>query len=111
MPFFRSEGAAVIHAHPFREADYIEEIRLYPELVDAVEAYNFTNQHEWNAKAIAYAKGYNLPMTAGSDCHHIDGMGAGIILDETPDSIDDLVRIIKSGKGWKIYTKYEDLGL
>lgn len=111
LPFMRSEGAAIIHAHPYREADYIEEFRLYPDLVDAVEVYNFTNKDPWNDKAIAYAMEHNLPMTAGSDCHHIDAMGAGIVLDENPETIDDLVRIIKSGKGWKIYTKYKELNL
>ena len=31
-------GGIVSHAHPFREEDYIPEIRLFPDCVDAVEA-------------------------------------------------------------------------
>lgn len=35
------EGGGIIsHAHPFREEDYIPEIRLFPEYVDAVEGVN-----------------------------------------------------------------------
>lgn len=33
----------VIHAHPYREAPYIPEIRLYPDYVDGVEVYNVSN--------------------------------------------------------------------
>ena len=109
LQLFRQEGAAVIHAHPFRQAHYITETRLYPELVDAIEVYNYSNMDEWNTQAIAHALSNKKPMTAGSDCHHLDKMGAGIILDETPSTEDDLIRIIKSGKGWSLYTPYKEL--
>ena len=33
-------GGIVVHAHPFREASYISEIRLFPEYVDGVEGVN-----------------------------------------------------------------------
>ncbi len=60
----------VIHAHPFREASYIRETRLFPELTDAVEVINGslvgTN---FNDKAKTYSEKYNLPQTAGSDSH------------------------------------------
>ena len=100
LPIFREAGAAVIHAHPYREAPYIHETRLYPNLVDAVEGFNLQNAPEWNNKAFEYAQVNNLPITAGSDCHHIGNYGAGIELVEEPRDINDLVRIIKSGKGW-----------
>ena len=34
------EGGLVIHAHPYREASYIPEIRLFPEAIDGVEVFN-----------------------------------------------------------------------
>lgn len=109
LKLFREEGAAVIHAHPYREATYIHETRLYPEYVDAIEVYNYTNMDEWNNKAIAHALANNKPMTAGSDCHKESGYGAGILLDKAPSSEADLIRIIKSGKGWSLYTPYKEL--
>lgn len=102
LPLFREEGAAVIHAHPFREAPYILEYRLYPDLVDAVEGFNLQNQPEWNKKAMDYAEKYCLPVTSGSDCHRLMEFGAGIDLEQPVSSIQELVRVIKSGQGWSI---------
>ena len=42
----RAEGALLIHAHPFREADYLREIKLLPKWVDGVEVYNSGNSKE-----------------------------------------------------------------
>ena len=36
-------GGMVIHAHPYREEDYIPEVRLFPEWVDGVEGINATH--------------------------------------------------------------------
>ena len=38
-------GGFVVHAHPFRIRPYIKEIRLFPDLVDAVEIYNVGNRN------------------------------------------------------------------
>ena len=63
----------VVHAHPFREAPYISEIRLFPELVDAVEVINGSHAGtDFDEKAKAYAEKYNLPQTAGSDAHNVN---------------------------------------
>lgn len=101
LPVFRAVGAAVIHAHPYREASYISEVRLFPELVDAVEGYNLHNLPEWNEKAMLYAAENSLPVTSGSDCHDYGTLGAGIRLDREPDDAIDLAEIIKSGRGWE----------
>ena len=42
LKFFMENGALVIHAHPFREAGYIDHIRLYPKCVHGVEIVNAT---------------------------------------------------------------------
>ena len=83
-------GGIVSHAHPFREEDYIPEIRLFPDCVDAVEGINATHEspastsHKnilYNEKAIAYAKEHGLPITAGSDQHTTRMIGGGMLFD------------------------------
>ncbi len=66
----RKEGGFIVHAHPFREADYIPYFRLMPRQVDAVETINASRKDFENDRAIEYAKAYELPGTAGSDDHH-----------------------------------------
>lgn len=71
LPLLMENGALVIQAHPFREADYIDHIRLFPRHVHGVEVYN-GGQHEQgfrNAMAEHYAKQYGLIPFAGSDNH------------------------------------------
>ncbi len=40
LPFLIENGAFVVHAHPFREAAYIDHIRLFPKCVQGVEVDN-----------------------------------------------------------------------
>lgn len=77
----RADGGFVVQAHPFRERDYIDFIKLYPRDVDAIEIVNGSQIGEgiMNEMAEIYAKMYNLPMTAGSDTHSVDNMyGSGV---------------------------------
>ncbi|MBO5213340.1 MAG: PHP domain-containing protein [Clostridia bacterium] len=67
--FARAEGGFVVHAHPFREAGYIDLIRLLPRSVDAVEILNANRSDFQNDRAEEYARNYELPVTAGSDLH------------------------------------------
>ncbi|MCQ2531914.1 MAG: histidinol-phosphatase [Saccharofermentans sp.] len=103
LKVFRDAGAAVIQAHPYREASYIKEIRLFPDLVDAVEVFNYHNDILWNNRAKAYAYEHNLPMTAGSDCHDLNEYSSGIACDKEINTLDELVALIKSGKGWNYF--------
>lgn len=91
-------GGLVVHAHPFREEPYIPEIRLYPELVNAVEGINAThschlsqghNDPVYDARAIAYANQHDLPMTAGSDIHSTLLFGGGIAFQRRMESAQD----------------------
>lgn len=65
-------GGFVVQAHPFREAYYLKEIQLYPTCAHAAEVCNIANEPQWNGRAVAYAKHWNLPGTCGSDRHWID---------------------------------------
>lgn len=89
-------GGVVVHAHPFREADYIHEMKFIPQYTDAVEAYNAGNRDNvWNERAVWYAKQYGFTMTAGSDCHHLGGAAFGV---ETEQEIRDISQYIDAIK-------------
>lgn len=63
------EGALVVHAHPFREAGYIDHIRLFPRSVHGVEIINACRTDFENDMAKDYADNYKLLYFAGSDNH------------------------------------------
>lgn len=97
-------GGMVIHAHPYREEDYIPEIRLYPEAVDGVEVINAThschrstghNVKAYDDRAIAYAAMHQLPMTAGSDIHKTDLLCGGMAFCKKLNSIQDFIAAVK----------------
>ena len=69
LAFLIEEGALVIHAHPYREAAYIDHIRLFPKQTQGVEIYNANRTEHENAMAKHYAKSYGFISFAGSDNH------------------------------------------
>lgn len=105
LKFVREEGGLVVHAHPFREAGYISEIRLQPRNVDAVEVINANRTDFENKMALEYAKNYNIPHFAGSDNHagFEQKKLAGIKTTEKLTCIGDFVNVIKSGN-YKIFS-------
>jgi hypothetical protein len=104
----REDGALVIHAHPFREAGYIELIRLIPRDVDGVEVENSGMLPEVNQRADWYADSYGLIKSAGSDNHSGKRQRlSGIYLPERAKSASDFVRLMKSGQG-TIFVDYYD---
>ncbi|MBR1662951.1 MAG: PHP domain-containing protein [Ruminococcus sp.] len=86
-------GGAIVHAHPFRQAGYLREIRLVPDKIDGVEVYNGGNAHMvYNDRAKFYAESFGFTMTGGSDSHHIyDNKLSGVLLSGNPKSIGDYV--------------------
>lgn len=94
-------GGIVIHAHPFRERDYIDHIKLYPRHVDGVEAVNGAHfdHTEFNDRARLYAQMYGLPVTAGSDTHSVDCMyGSGVETEERIAKPIDYLRQLQQGR-------------
>ena len=63
-------GALVFQAHPYREASYIDHIRLFPGCVNGVEVINACRTDFENQMADAYAEAYGLLKLAGSDNHN-----------------------------------------
>ena len=69
LPFMMENGALVIQAHPYREAAYIDHIRLFPRHVHGVEIINACRSEHENNMAKAYADSYELIEFAGTDNH------------------------------------------
>lgn len=69
LPFLMEAGALVIQAHPYREAHYIDHIRLFPRSVHGVEVINSNQAWVSNEMAESYAEQYDFLRTAGSDNH------------------------------------------
>ena len=101
---FLAEYGFISHAHPFRKAIYINEIRLYPDEVDAVEVINACHTDPtYNAQALAYAQKHQLLQTSGSDTHHEDMIfGGGMIFEQEISSISDFIEVLKSKKGYQL---------
>jgi hypothetical protein len=97
----RKYGGCVVHAHPFRERDYISRIHLAPRWVDAVEAANGGNEAAFDVLAARYGKAQGLPLTAGSDIHETAQLQTkdvfGVYLDRKMERIQDYVRAIREG--------------
>ena len=89
----RTDGGFVVQAHPFREARYIDCIRLYPRSVDGVEIRNANRTAHENHMAEIYAREYGLPVFAGGDNHHgIQMYLAGI---QTPMRYHDILSLCR----------------
>jgi len=93
-------GALVIHAHPFREADYIDHIRLFPRAVHGVEVVNACRTDFENQMAKEYSKNYNLLEFAGTDNHfgRKQKKFAGMMCDEPILNEHDFIKKVKAGK-------------
>lgn len=69
LALMMASGALVVQAHPFREASYIDHIRLFPRSVEGIEVFNANRTELENTMAEIYAKQYGLLPFAGSDNH------------------------------------------
>lgn len=100
LPFLMEEGALVIQAHPFREAGYIDHIRLFPRCVHGVEVLNASQPDERNQMAKLYAEHYGLLEFAGSDNHSgaARTVFAGMESDMPITDELDFVKRIKAGE-------------
>lgn len=103
-------GGAMIQAHPFRHAPYLERIAIYPDFCDGIEAINTSNAVQDNENAIWYARRFGLYMTCGSDAHWSgrDDLG-GVYLPRKIEDISEYVKIIKDKEEIWLYTQ-KDLG-
>ena len=101
LDMMAANGALIVQAHPYREASYIECIRLFPRHVHAVEVYNSCNPGVPNELAEAYAQAYGLHKSAGSDNHisHFLHTLAGMEFDTPLTDVNDFINRMKHGEG------------
>jgi len=99
LALMAKSGAFIVQAHPFREASYIDHIRLFPRSVHAVETYNANRTDFENDMAEHYAEQYGLIKFAGSD-NHTAALQAklGGMQSDTPLSDElDFIERVRSG--------------
>lgn len=106
LEFMMENGALVIQAHPYREAGYIDHIRLYPRSVHGVEVINANRTEFENKMAEDYAEAYGLLRIAGTDNHVGKSQKnlAGVSFDTPLENENDFVNRVKSGEA-KIFTE------
>ena len=97
----RRYGGCVVQAHPFRQHCHIHHLYLSVGCVDAVEAANAANhESSYDALAWIYAKKARLPVTAGTDIHHVRDIRAdtvmGVYLDKKMETIADFVDAVRN---------------
>ncbi len=109
LPYLMEAGAFVIQAHPYREAHYIDHIRLFPRSVHGVEVINSNQAWESNVAAESYAAQYGFLKTAGSDNHwgsnafaRLKEKGfrpeiAGMCSDMEINSVEDYISNVRNG--------------
>lgn len=105
LEFMMSCGALVIQAHPFREAGYIDHLRLFPRSVHGAEIINANRSEFENHMAALYAQNYQLLEFAGTD-NHIAGRQvklAGMCCEEPVHNELDFVDKVKGGR-MKVFT-------
>jgi predicted metal-dependent phosphoesterase TrpH len=119
LAFMMDEGALVIQAHPYREAHYIDHIRLFPRVVHGVEVVNSYQSWQSNEMAGLYAEKYGLLRTAGSDNHYGQNVFArlrekgfrpelaGMCSDTEVSSVSDFISKVRAGE-MKIFSMTED---
>ena len=95
----KNSGGYAVHAHPFRERDYVEVIRLLPRDVCAVETINAANSEFENEMADIYAEKYGITKSAGTDNHKINGKRLGALeLDFEAKSMDEILSAMQENK-------------
>ena len=102
------EGGMIIQAHPYREASYIPEIRLYPEAVDGVEVRNASHYGKsvgedgrsmYDVQAEEYAEKYCLACTGGSDIHSTNLLYGGMSFERKLTDVKDYMRAVLTREG------------
>lgn len=104
-------GGFVVQAHPYREAPYIPEVKLYPECCEAFEISNALNEgrgKDFNKKAQLYARKHGIHGTGGSDAHGRVQLRGGVVFEKKWESIGDYIAAVRSGSGYRIITEFEE---
>ncbi len=90
-------GGFVTHAHPYREAIWIEPFKPSPRRLEAFEVFNAHHDPSYNAPALRDARAYGLIELAGSDAHDVDQVAFGAMrLPEAVHDMDGLIAALRT---------------
>ena len=103
--FCKENGALAIQAHPFREGNYIDHIRLFPQ-AEGIETYNAARDERCNRLADFFAEEYGKIKIGGSDMHapwmqNLSGMA----FEEPLRDEQDFINRLRAGEGKIIQQK------
>ena len=99
LSLVRAAGALTVQAHPYREAEYIDHIRLYPSDVDGIEAINAGRNERCNRLGGILAREYALLETGGSDLHAAaQPLLSGVETRERVQTLNELISRIRAGE-------------
>lgn len=104
LQIIHDAGGVVVQAHPFRERGYIAQVNVHPFQCDAMEVTNFGNPEYQDRMAYNFCRDRGILMTSGTDLHdkkNLAGSIAGMCFEKPIESIEDYVKAIKTGKGFK----------
>lgn len=101
-----ADGGFCVQAHPFRQRDYLDSIRLYPDYCDAVETINSSNPKIQNDRAEWYAGQFHLKKTAGSDVHGIFPIGGGMLTEKKIVTIQDYIDLVKNQEPYQLIDRH-----
>lgn len=104
-------GGFVVQAHPYREAPYIPQVRIFPDCCEAFEISNALNSARgegFNEKATAYAKEHGIHGTGGSDAHARVQLRGGVIFEKKWNDIHDYIQAVRGGSGYRIITEFRE---
>lgn len=97
--FCAASGVLAVQAHPFREAAYIDHIRLFPR-VEGVEVFNACRNERCNRLGKLYAEEYGKLQIGGSDIHgKTQKILSGMSFDEEAESEEELIALLRAGRG------------
>lgn len=96
LRLIRKSHGCIVHAHPFRQENYVRYIKLLPDLVDAAEVWNGGNRlADFNGRAKWYAESFGLRQTSGSDAHWETAFSGGILTAREIRSTEDYPLIVR----------------
>lgn len=102
----REEGVLTVQAHPYREADYIDHIRLFPSDVEGIETINAGRTPLCNRLGDFLAQEYGLLKTGGSDLHTASQpLLSGVETQEEVFDLAGLINCIRAGKAVPFLTE------
>jgi predicted metal-dependent phosphoesterase TrpH len=98
IEYAKEKGWLTAQAHPFREANYIDHIRLFPG-AECVESLNANREDRCNKLGEFYADAYGKKKLGGSDLHHVNQEKiSGVKLFKRVKSVNEFIEEIRQGR-------------